>query len=316
MPRYDTYATPRADLGEAIREFDLKAQLFIAVECLPLKGVKKKASTMSVHTRESLLKRADAKRAPRSAYNRIGVELEDLAYECKEYGLEGPLEDSERSNFESDFDAELETTEAVEHKLLSEQEIRVATLLFNTTTWTGAALYTNNSAAPWATAASGVIAHVLAAKAKVRDNTGVEPNALIISGTTLDNLLKNDGILARFPGAAVINEKMIRANLAAILGLEKLIVGKKRYDSAKEGQAFSSSTIWSDSYAMVAKISTGSVLSDPGLGKTMLWTADSPSNVVVEEYREEQTRSDIFRVRHNLVEKVFDKYFAHLMLIA
>lgn len=313
MARYDTYAVPRADLGEAIREYDINAQTFIGLKVLPVRGVQKKAATMSVHTRESLLKTADVEAAKGAAANRIGLEFEDLAYACTKKKLEMPLLDEDKANYASDLELEFETAETLYHKLLMAQEIRIAALIFNTTTWTGASLYTDNSGAAWGTATSAVIAQIAAAKTKVRDNAGVEPDALIIDAVNMDNLLKNDDILARFPGAAVVDERMIRANLAAIFGLEHLLVGKKRYDSAKEGQAFVSASVWGDTYAMVAKISNGSIGRTPGLGRTILWTADTPENVTVDQYREEQTEGEIYRVKQYTDEKVFDKYFGHLM---
>lgn len=313
--RYDTYAVPRGDLREAIREYDIKAQQFIGIQALPIVPVQKKAATVSVHTRESILKRASAKRAKGSAANRIGVDLEDLAYACEERRLEAPLPDEDRSNYASDFDAELETTDIVLHKLLMEQEIDIATLVFNTTTWTGAALYTDNKAAPWSTAASDAIGQIMAAKAKVRDMTGAEPDTLIIGAAAMDNLLKNTAILGRFPGVLVITEAMIRANLAAICGLQKLLVGKKVYDSATEGQATVIAQVWDYKYAMVAVTSEGAIGANPSVGRTMLWVAESPQNEMVDQYREEQTSSDVFRVKQYTNEKIIDKYFAHLMRI-
>jgi hypothetical protein len=44
--------------------------------------------------------------------------------------------------------------------------------------------------------------------------------------------------------------------------------------------------------------------------------SDSPENAVVEQYRAEEIRSDIFRVRQHVDEMVIDPYFAHLLKIA
>jgi len=313
MIQQGTYATPREDLGEAVHEYDASAEGFIATEVLPIREVKRKAATVSVVTRENL-KRADARHANRGSFNRVDLYTEDLAYACKDYGLEGSLSDEDRANYENDFEAELETVMDVKHKLLVEAEIRAATLIFNTSTWTGSALYTDVSSAPWDAAGSDAISHVLAAKEKVRANTGMTPDTLVISAKTLNNLLGNTGIKNRFPGAAVLTEQMIRQNLAAIFGLENLLVGKKTYDSAKEGQDFSGADIWSDDYAMICRRNTGSLKSG-GLGRTFLWTLMSPENITVKQYREEQTESDIFRVRQFLEEKVFDPYFGHLLKI-
>jgi len=313
MIQQTTRAVGRADLGEAVHEYNLTGEGFIASEILPVRPVKKKAATLSVITRENL-KRADAKHANGAGYNRVNLTAEDLAYACVEYGLEGPLTDDDRENFASDFDAELETVADVENKLLTEREIRVAALVFNTTTWTGASLYTNNSGSPWDTITTKIITQIAAAKEKVRLSTGTKANALIIGEAAMQNLLINTEIIGRFPGATIVTEAMLRSQIASLFGLEDLIVGGKAYDSAKEGQDFVAGDIWADDYAMVAKISKGS-LNDPGLGKTVLWEPLTSEIATVEEYREEQTKSDIYRVSHYLDEKIFDPYFAHLMKI-
>ena len=56
-------------------------------------------------------------------------------------------------------------------------------------------------------------------------------------------------------------------------------------------------------------------MTEPQLGRTIVWEQYIPGLRYVEEYREEQTKSDIFRVEESIDEKVFDAYFAHLMLI-
>jgi len=311
-----TYAVPRADLAEAFWEYDERETQFIASLVLPRLDVAEKAATMSVITRESMLKMENADRGPGGSYNRVDTYAEDKAYSCEEYGLEAPLEDGKRRLYQSDFDAEEVTVRQAWLKLLLAWEQRVDTLVFATGTWTGAALYTDVSAAPWDAAASDAIAHVIAAREKVRTNTGLKPNALILGAATLANLLGNTGIKNRFPGATLVTLAMLEQAMGPIFGLERLIVGEAVYDSAKEGQDFSGADVWADDYAMVARVAKpGDPMNTPCIGRSMLWVTDSPEEIVVEEYREEQTRSDIFRVRHHMVSQIFDAYFGHLLKV-
>lgn len=315
---YGTRATPREDLGEALMQYRLEGgdSKFIATEVLPILPTQKEAATVGVITREGLLKRADAKRAKRGSFNRVDFDAEDLSFTCEEYGLEGPLDDGERELYASDFDAELMTAMATQHKLEVEQEIRVKDLVFNTSTWTGAALYTDRSSAPWDAAASDAIGHVRAAKEKVRSAVGMNPNSMIVGQITMNNLLANTAILSRFPGVEVLTEEMLRRALASIFGLKNLIVGDKVYDSADEGQDSSVSDIWGDDYAMIALLQAkGDTLKAPGLGRTFMWTKRTKENTVVEEYREEQISSDIFRVRQYTDEKIFEAAFGHLLKV-
>ena len=317
MPmNYSGYAIPRADLGEAFHEFSPDGQTFIAEQIFPVRGVIKKAAALSVITRKNL-KRSDTKHANGSAYGRINLDAKDMDYKCASEGLEIPVTDEDRENFARDFDCEMESIQVLKLKMLLERECRVKDLVFDTSTWTGSDLYTDVSgSAPFGTVGSEVIPVITTAKEKVRKQTGVTPNALILGQAALNQLLGNTKIIARFPGnPGPITEDMLRNALAQIFGLQQLIVGSAVYDSAKEGQDFSSYDIWGDMYAMVAKIQSGPTSINAGLGRSIIWTPLDAGEESIVQYREEQTASDIFRSQGFRQEKVFDQAFAHLLKI-
>ncbi len=313
MPvQQSTYAAPR--LSEVFHEFMPEGQRFIAEQILPALNVSKKAGNMSVITRENL-KRTDTKHSNGSAFNRIGLKAEDMSYACVDNGLEIQVTQEDREFYADDFDAEIESVQVIKTRMMMEREIRVKTLVLNTGTWTGAALTTDVSSAPWATSTSDVISHVIAAKEKVRTGTGVAANALILGEAALCQLLTNSKVTGRFPGATIITEEMLRQQMSAIFGLNRLIVGGAVYDGAKDGQAFSGTDIWGSTYAMVARIQEGPLRVNPGLGRSIIWTPlDSGLDTVV-EYAEPQTASDVYRVQEYRQEKIFDTYFGHLLKI-
>jgi hypothetical protein len=87
-------------------------------------------------------------------------------------------------------------------------------------------------------------------------------------------------------------------------------------NTALEGQAATLADIWSDDYCMVARVAPqGAPLRTPCVARTFLWTPDSASELVVEQYREEQVRANVLRVRHDLGEKVMDAAQGHLLKI-
>ncbi len=310
-----THATPRMDLGQAFHEYDTTKWRFIADAILPQKGVAKKAATLKVCKRKNLTV-PNIKHANGSGYNRVDLYMDDLSYECANEGLEGQVTEEDRENYASDFDVEVEKTQAIKVKMRLSRELTVKNLIFNTTTWTGSDLYTDNSAAPWDTAGSAVIKQIQTAREKVRLNCGVPADSMIISESSFINLLNNTEIKAKFPGATVITEAMMRAQMGAIFGITNLLVGQAVYNSADEAQDFSGAEIWPDDYAMVAVLGEeGLPLTEPQLGRTMVWENYASDIEYVESYREEQTESDIIRVKRFVQHKVFDAYFGHLMLI-
>ncbi len=311
-----TRAVPRLELGEAVKEFTQQQNEFIGTQVLPIFGTKKKSSIFPAITRESITREADTKRAPRGNYNRDGFSAKDKQYNCEEFGLEGVLDDGERTLYSSDFDAELTTVQIVTRRVLQAQERRVAGLMFNTVTFTGAQLYTDNTATPWTNASTDVIAQVRAIREKIRANSGLDPSALIFSKANLDRLLNNSVIKDCIKYVARLTEAEILNALADLLGIKQILVGRGIYNTAKEGKAFINGDIWNASYVMAAVIGSPERLSDPSVGRTFLWTADSPENATVEQYRDDASRSDIFRVRQHVDEIVIDPYFAHLMKVA
>lgn len=313
-----TYATPRPDLGAAYQEFmdDPAMSQFIANQVAPIVETPVLAGKFSAITRESALAGADARRGAGSAYNRVDMGAEDKSFECEEFGLEAPVDDRKRRFYQNDFDHQAASLLQLIRKIRIEQERRMATLIQNTTTWTGAPLFTDVSAAPWDTAGSDVIGHVLAAKEKVRAGTGMKANSLILSEAQFQNLLKNTGIIARFPGSLAVTEDVIAATLARIFGLQRIIRGGAVRNTANEAVAATLADIWSDDYAMVAHVcDQGAPIDAPAVARTFLFTPDSPTDLVVEQYREEQVRAEILRARHDVDEVVMDAALGHLLKI-
>jgi len=318
MPiQYTSYANPRLAMAEAFNEYLYDPARFIGTQALSLYGSPLKAANFSVIPIESLLKRLDVKRSTGGNYNRIHLVAEDGSFACEEKGLEMPLFDDDVKLFSNDFDARAATLSHIASKLLTELEITIAGVLFGAT-WTsgGATLYTDNSGAPWDNAASDIIGQCVAANEKVRRLRGVVPDTLIIGAAQVPNILVNTGIKGMFPGISMLTLPMIRDQLAAILGYKRILVGEGVYDSARKGLTASLTDIWSDDYAMVAvTASEGAPLMTPCVGRTILWTPDSPDPLTTDLYRDDSVRGDIYRGRHSVQVKVLDASFAHVMKI-
>jgi hypothetical protein len=305
MPRPTSSTTiQRPDLGAIAFEYLINAadRGFIGLRILPLFEVPEQSADYPVIPIEALLKLQDTKRAPRGGYNRGDYEFETGTYSCEEHGWEEPVDDVEAKLYRRFFDAEEVATMRATDILLRGHEARVAAMVFNTSNITATA----DVAIPWNTAATAVPrANVNAGKMAMRAASGLEPNVMAISKKVFDYLMVTAEITAAFRYTNPIelgSEEVQRRLLSQYFGLEVLVGGAIK-DSAKKGQSYSIADIWDDEYAGLFKVSTGSLdLREPCLGRTFLWTADSPQMLTTESYREEQTRSDIYRVRNNVDE--------------
>ncbi len=307
MPYEESGATVlRQDLGEAAYEYMIEGEQagFIGAEIMPIKEVPKQKGNYPKMKVEMMFKsHGSLKRAPRTNYKRSDWEFGTGSYECEDYGFEDLLDATEKSLYSSYFDAEVISTQRATFQLLMAQEIRIANMVMNTTNIT-----TNQAAAAvWSVAADAKPRTDIAAlKTKMRNDRGIIPNVLALAKSLFDELMLTAEITDAFKYTNPIEIGGFEAQkriMAQYFGVDKVLVGNAIKDTAKKGQTASLSDIWSSTLVGLFKISTSEDLRDPAIGRTFLWTEDSPQSLVVEEYEEPGKRSRVFRARQNVDEE-------------
>lgn len=314
-------ATQRPDIAQSLEEFDLLAerQNFVGNRVLPFFGVGSQAGNFGKIPLEQLLQNADTKRAPGSGYARGSFQFETATYATEEHGWEEPIDDRERQMFAEYFDAQVLAANRAMGYVLRNAEKRIADAVFNTTTWTGASL-TTGVTNEWDDSANATpIDDVEAAVQKVWDNSGLWPNALIVNRKVFRNLRNVDQITDRIAASGAgdrIKASDVTAEmLARVFDLDQVIVAGGAQNTAAEGQSASISSIWSDEYAMVARVATNPAdFREPCIGRTFHWAGDGSSeDGRVETYRSEERRADIVRVRHDVDEVILYPQAGHLL---
>ena len=303
MPRPTAATTlQRPDLGAIAYEYELEASRrgFIGLVIMPFKEVPEQSADYPKIPIEALLKLKDTRRAPRANYGRSDWEFKTDTYACKEDGWEEVLDDSEARSYKRYFDAEEVCVKICVDAILRRQEKRIADLVFNESYVPKAA----DIAIPWNTIATATPrANVNTAKEYMRSHYGLKPNVIAMTLTVLNQLLLTTEIISAFRYTNPIEIGGFEAQkrlVAQYFGVDQCLVGDAQYDTAKKGQAYSLGEIWDDEYIGLYKINPGDEnLRDSCIGRTFLWTADSPTNLVTEQYREEQKRSNVYRTRHN-----------------
>lgn len=313
-------STLRPDIAGSFEEFNLAMdrQGFIGLRVLPVFEVAKASGTFGKITLESLLMNRETTRAAGGSYNRSNYQFETDTFACLENGAEEPVDDREAALYSEYFQAEQIAGQRALDVVLRNHEKRVAAAIFNATTWTGATLTTavTNEWDDYSNATPK--ADVEAAIGKVYTLTGLWPNSLIINRKVFRNLrLCHEVIDSIESGGAGSPSKPADIGpdmLARVFDLEQVIVAGASYNSANEGQTATPAQIWSDEYAMVARICTSNDIREPGLGRTFHWGEDGSSiGGTVESYRDETVRSNIIRVRHDTAEKILYSSCGHLL---
>jgi len=295
----------RPDLGQAVMEYyEGGTMAFIGLEVMPLFRTPVQSGSYPVIPKEALLKLPDVSRAPRGTYARDDWDYERGIFTTVEKGVEEPVDDSERSLFDQEAPgmADFVATQRAWNKIMRAQEKRIADKVFDDSTFTA-----NSITEEWDDASNAVpIDDVNDGIVSFRSACGMLPDALIIAYSTFLDLKNCDQIVDRlkytYPGIDL--NRMNSEQLAAVFNVPRVLVGGAIYDSTKKGTATTIADVWDEEYAALIKISGGPDLSQPGFGRTFLWTEDSPSNPIVESYREENRRSDVYRVRHHVKEEL------------
>ena len=306
-PESSSIAVPRHDLAVLAYEYMASQTQFIGLEALPILGVPKRNGVVPYIRGEDILAVKETRRAPRSNYPRGDWEYGSLTYETWENGFEYPVDDAEAAEFKAFFNAERTSAEIAALMLLRVQERRIADLLFNATTFSG---YTSGVGTEWSTTSTATPIDDCLNKAEtVEANCGMRPNTLIIGSTARNNLDRNAQIRDRikYTNPAVGNARLSDELLAQALGVDRVLVGRARYNDADKGKDYNAAEIWDDEYALLCvtnPVAPTDMGQTPNLGRTVLWTEDSPTNLVVERYRDETVRGEVVRVRQNTDERV------------
>lgn len=307
-PKTDN-AIRRPDLGILFQELvdDSIANGFIANEVMPFFPTDEENATYDMIPMEAFLNTEDDLVADDGAYGRNNWQYETGRYSTNDRGLEEGLPDKQRKKFDKRTmgSSERIVMKRLVYRIMRSREKRVADMVFNASNFTANAL-TNE----WDDATNATpVTDVQTAQLAVYLASGIVPMDLIVNYAVFRNLQKTDQIVDALTGVYgvsgtqdILNVYQLSAmEIAKVLGVNRILVGGALYNSAAGGQDATIAKIWSDEYAMLTTLHPGGAdIVEPALGVTFNWIEDSAINggmPIMEQYREEQTRRDVFRAR-------------------
>lgn len=297
----------RPDLGAVVEEgLGFEDMGYIGMQLMPPIFTLDDAGSFLVLPEEAFNSMEDTSRAPRGAYNRSDWTYEDGVYHTREHGHEQPIDDSERKKLERRAGTIAVDSLAVKRArgiIARGQEKRIAGIIQNESNF-----YTESaSAAINASADPGnPIEIVRDGVAYMRNNFGILPNVVQMNWLFFESLKVNPFVVDRlkytFPGTDI--QKLTAAQVAHMLDVPQVLIGGALYNSAQKNKkkTVTLTEFWDPNYIFLGLVSHSEDELDPCCGRTFVWTEDSAEEPIVETYREEQTRSDIYRVRHQVGE--------------
>jgi len=302
----------------------MDAQGFVAHRVLPYLEVGAQSGSFFKFVAKELVKGGDGEDVRHEGgYKRFDMRYTDDSFNTKDHGVEIPVGNRMTAICRNYFEMEQVAAREALLAILRNQERRVADAIFNATTWSGATLTTavTNEWDDFANATP--IADVMAAKDHINLATGLKANALICNQKVFDNLVQCAQVVDRVKYQDFHDVSMGSFGVNAVaqmLNLQHILVAGGVYNSANDGQAFSASRLWSDEYAMVARIAVpdepnGEIAKvAPSLGRILHWGEDgSQAGGVIESYGDSPTRATIIRARMDTQEKITLVEAGHLL---
>lgn len=306
-------AVLRPDINTFVEEARLAPNLFIADKVLPAfpsptRGGQYPKFTDSV----SDLRKDDVKKRARgTSYPRVTRAYISDNFLCEDRGLEEVIDDTDAADLSRFFDVEVQTALRVQQQAMIRQEIAVAAKIFDPATFTA-----TNSSTAWSVAnlATMDVPGDLNGCLERITGFGIMANCLALS-YPMFNLIRRSTLLQKYVrgvGVSDTTKPLSPQEIADAFELEMCLVGKAAYDTAKKGQTGSNSFIWSNTYVWVGQVKSGD-FQNGGAGRIIQWSEDASSLFVTETYRDEKIRSDVVRVRQNVVEKISNSKAGQLL---
>lgn len=313
-PNMGTVAVRRTEI-EQIMNQHLCGRNFIAPRLLPFTAVGDPSGTIPAIAFTEWLKTYDDRRGADGRYPRASYKMTPLTWSTSERGLEINLDDRKKKIYVGGGSLEVYSAMFEVDALLRAREQRVINLLTNTADWTGSA-NTASVGASWKTNTTDISADVIAALDGIFQKCGANPInsyiTMVISFKMWQYLSQNKALLDRMKYVTFVDGRIPLPQLAAAAGVNEVLVSGMPQNSANEGATASVANFWPDGTVGFYVLAQTGNPEEPCIGRTFAFNGDGgigPDGVVLESYREEQSRSDILRVRFDIDERVHSLIF-------
>lgn len=300
----------RPDLGLGYQEFSLSSHMagFRGMEILPPIQTSVSSGNFSKVLLEELLRDdRNPVRAPGAEYSRDHLKFTQDSFTCTERGLEEVLDRREMKQFAyTDLMFEQLGADRSLAGTLRHLEREQVGLLQATGTFAN-----NGVNDEWDDHANATPINDVATAVEVfRLQCGYLPNVMALSGKQLRHLKRVDEIVDRLKYSGIDDPKNIGVSeLAALFGIEKIVVFDSLRNTAAEGASASLGDIWDDEYVGFYRVSASPDLKgDPRVGATFQF-----GGVVVEQYEEARVRGDIVRARIDVGPKIIHPECGYLL---
>lgn len=259
----------------------------------PIVSVGKQSDKYFEWNKGDMWRRNAQKRAPGTSFARAGMRLSTNTFFSEQYSLEYLIPDEVRRNSDSAINPERTGTFWLMDQLNLEKDYQWATNFMSSGAgWTSGTV----SVAKWETATGVPVSDVQYWRHLIQQQIGssnqhrfVGVCGSIVKSRLIGNAqVRNSSIYVQVGTAQAVN-----AGIAAILGIDDLVVFDRMYNTAKENATASYSALADDDFLLVA-VPRSPGIDVPSAGYSFQWN-DGNGDMYVESYRDEPNKSDVIR---------------------
>lgn len=241
---------------------------------IPPIPVRTKTGKFKKYNKEDRFTLPDAKVGPKGEPSEINWGVTEGTYTCQDYAYQELLDNESIMNAEAPIDARRATLNVLMAKMGLYREQLIAAEVYKAANYAT----TLDVAGAWATLSTDALSQLEAGM----DACLVPPNVLVMGLPSWRKLARNEKVLAAIKGTLAPQSlkggtgaapAVKQSELAEYLGLDAVIVGRAKINTAKEGQSASFSYVWDGTNAgkggaALIRTKTGSVLED------VVWAAN------------------------------------------
>lgn len=245
---------------------------FVADRVAPNVPVQKQSDRYYVYNKENWFRPKAKRRGPSAESAGSGYTLDNTpTYFADVWAIHHDIDDDIRANADAVLDPDLEATEFVTRDLILTKEVQWASTFFTTSIWTGSS--TGSDVTPsilWSAAGSTPIADIRTQLRSVKAKNGFRANKIVMNDVVWDALQDNADFLERikYTQTAIVTTGL----LAAVLGLDEVLVGGAVINTVNEGQTDSLGFLFGN-HCLCVYVPPRAGLRTPSAMYTFSWTA-------------------------------------------
>jgi hypothetical protein len=264
--------------------------------------VRKQSDKYYIFGREAWLPEDDV-RAPGTVANEIpGYQLSVDTYYAQEHALQIPVTDEERENADSPLSPDSDGTDLVTGKLMMGRELIQHSFATTAANYASGMSTTLSGTAQWSDYVnSAPISDVKTGKRAVNAQIFMDPNIGIFPYQVMSILEDHPDFIERikYSERGIVTSEII----AAIFGMDRIVVPGAGVNTANPGQAPTLGYIWGKD-VVLAWVPARPGLKTPAYAYEFVWGYPGGGPQIVDRWREENRGADLIRVRRRYDHKI------------